>query len=191
MLTGRYPSRSALRAAHSLVLCVCMLLSTSVQASTVACAKNVNANTNLLHNGVVAPGASTAMCQVGPVWTQVAPLEMQPANNVPDGFLYLAFQTGTNRLFAGVDIGGDTDISDFDSVVLLVDADNSGSLTKGDFYIQIKAVPTNTTPINTGVACSQMNQVTVGDINYFQYDGANWQQPPANDLTQIRASVQA
>jgi hypothetical protein len=183
--------RPALRAVQSLVLCACMLLWTSAQAGTVACAKSVSSA--LLHNGVVAPGASTAMCKVGPVWTQVSPLEMKPANSVPDGFLYLAFQTGANRLLAGVDVGGDTDISDFDSVVFLVDADGSGSLTSGDFYIQVQAIPVNTPgePIASGVACSQGGQVTVGDINYFQYNGTSWQQVTGNDLAMIRAAVKA
>jgi hypothetical protein len=165
----------------STALWASLLLHGATWAATVACIKNVTVD--LLHNGIVAPGAATASCLVGPAWPQVAPLQMQPGGSTPDGYLYAAFRTGTNRLLVGVDVGDDQDLSDQDSVVLIFDADNSKTFSNGDFYIKVKAIP-SPTPISSGTACTQ----ATGDITeYFQFDG--WQEVTGNDLNAIRAAV--
>jgi hypothetical protein len=163
----------------SMALSASLLFHDAAWAATVACIKNVTVD--LLHNGVVPQGAATASCLVGPVWPQVAPLEMQPGGSTPDGYLYAAFRTGTNRLLVGVDVGSDQDLSDQDSVVFIFDADNSNSFTNGDFYIQVKAIP-GATPISSGTACTQ----STGDVTYFQFDGS-WQEVTGSDLAAIRA----
>lgn len=174
-------------AALWLALAPFLLVSTTARAQAVACVKNVGVD--LLHNGVVAPGAATAGCAVGPVWTQVAPVEMQSPGAYPDGFLYLAFRTSTNRLLVGVDVGHDDDLSDKDSVALLFDADNSKSPnpTAGDFVIRVQAVPVNPNPITNGVSCTQ----AAGVIDYFQWDGEAWQKATGADQTAISAAVLA
>jgi hypothetical protein len=172
----------ACRVLVSVALSACLLFHDTASAATVACAKNVTVD--LLHNGIVAPGAATASCLVGPVWPQVAPVQMQPGDSTPDGYLYAAFRTGTNRLLIGVDVGGDQDLSDQDSVALIFDADNSNNFTNGDFYIQVKAIPGATT-ISSGTACTQ----ATGELTYFQFDGGNWQEVTGDDLNAIRAAV--
>ena len=143
---------------------------------------------DLLHNGVVAPGTATASCAVGPVWTSVAPVEMQPAGSQPDGFLYVAYRTGTNRLLVGVDVGFDTDLSDQDSVALLFDADGNKALSAGDFVIHFQVLPANPQSITNAVNCSQP---TGGVLEYFQYDGTNWQPISGNDKTHISMAVKS
>src|SRR5437016_13845195 len=138
------------------VLCLGLVFQPVAHAATVACIRNLT--DALLHNGVVAPGVASGGCMVGPVWPKVAPVQMQPSGSTPDGFLYLAFNTATNHLFAGIDVGGDTDLAWQDSVALILDADNSGSVTDGDFFIQLQALPQNTivdSNSGTKVACTQ------------------------------------
>ena len=71
-------------------------------------------------------------------------------------------------------------------MALIVDADNSGSVTNGDFFIQVQAVPQNTI-VTSGVACTQ----TVGNIDYFQRIAGNWVKASGTDLTAIQAAVNA
>ena len=186
MLRRYRPHSRASRAALLLGLAYGMQGAGLARAGAVACVKKVSVD--LAHNGVVAPGNATAACAVGPVWTQVAPVEMQPAGSQPNGFLYLAYRTPTNaalnndRLLVGVDVGDDSDLSAQDSVALLFDADGDKKLSKFDFVIRIQATVSGAAPITNGVNCSQP---IGGVLAYFQFDGANWNQVSADDQMKI------
>ena len=173
----------------SIAIGVCVLYQHPAWAATVACIRNVTGN--LLHNGVVPLGAATSSCAVGSVWPQVAPVQMQPSGSTPDGYMYLAFNTVTNHLFVGVDVGSDQDLSDQDSVALIFDADNSNSFTNGDFFIQVKAIA-DPTPIPGGPPyCSETTGTVTqptGEVTYFQFDGT-WGEVTGSDLDAIRAAV--
>ena len=142
-----------------------------------ACIKTITAAPTL--NGVVAGGASTVDCSTDVVWQGVEPLELHansgPSGGLaPGGYLYFAFQNpagpGNDRLWIGVDIAQDDDVSDWDILYLIFDADNNNTWNAGDFFIKVP-VSSSGDGINTGSQCSQ----PCGTKEYWEHNGTSFQ----------------
>jgi hypothetical protein len=134
-------------------------------------------------NGVVAPGVTTGGCAADAYWGAVTPVQTMDAAMMgggPSGYLYTAVRDqpgpANDRLFVGVDVAGDQDLSDQDVVVLMFDANNSNMWDAGDFYLRIVVTPL-ALPIISGTQCNQ----TVGAIEYFEWTGGAWVQVTNND----------
>jgi hypothetical protein len=149
-----------------------LLLSATPGRADGVCVKSVT--TDLTLNGVVASGAGGG-CPVGPVWQSVGPVEYLPGGASPSAYMYLAFRTGTNRLFIGIDLKGDPDLSNQDIVILAFDANNNDVFDNGDFLIKVPIW--NAGPIATGntggLAGADCNKVT-GPVEVRRFTGGAW-----------------
>ena len=155
-----------------------------------ACVKSIG--TSPVLNGVVAGGAAGSGCAVDASWQGVSPVELwagsSPSSGLaPGGYLYFAFRdsagTTNDRLWIGLDVGGDDNLTNWDVVYLLFDADKSGSWNAGDFFIKVPA-SVSSTLINSGGLCSQ----ACGEKEYWEHNGTTWQQV-AGVGTAINTSV--
>lgn len=124
----------------------------AVRADSV-CIKQVSSDITL--NGVVAQGAGGS-CPVGPVWPQIGPVEYLPGGGSPNAYLFLAHRATTNRLFIGIDLKGDPDLSTQDIVFVVFDANNNDIFDAGDFLIKVPIW--TAAPIETpaGANCNQV-----------------------------------
>lgn len=170
-MTGTYGALDALR--RPVIWggrAVCLLLASVAvaDAQTTICVKNVTSSPVI--DGVVASGAPSPGCPADPVWGGISPAEFQPSTSSPEAQLYLARRAATNRLFIGVAVRGDAQLSDADYVLLYFDADGSGTWNNGDFAIQVQvsgATGTAMNPlINSGVQCG----VPAAQVTYWRYD---------------------
>jgi hypothetical protein len=183
-MAGKSVLSQRLRAAAAIlqVFLTILLLDNSALAITVACAKNTTAT--LSQNGIVAPGAAGPCGAVGPVWPQIAPLEMQPSGSNPDGYLYLAYNPNVNHLYIGVDSSGDPDVSNNDDIVIVFHSTGNPDFATGDFYIRVPVISSNA-DINSGVDCSQIS----GTIDYYTFvTGTGWTH---EDDPSVAAAIQA
>jgi hypothetical protein len=175
------------------LLLLAAFLGSAASAQTTLCVKEITSAPAI--NGVVADGVAAGGCSADAAWARVSPAALSPQNSVPEAQLYLAHRPSTNRLYIGVTVAGDDELSEFDHVLLYFDADNSNSWNDGDFALQIQvstADGTGADPlINSGTQCN----VAVGAITYWRYDAAAtgsafdtfWK----NDVPAAAASVQA
>lgn len=149
------------------------------------CIKNVT--TDLTLNGVVATGAGGS-CPVGPVWPSVGPVEYLPGGASPSAYMYFAFRTGSNRLFIGVDLKGDPDLSTQDIVILAFDANNNDVFDNGDFLIKVPIwnagpIATGNTGGQAGAGCNK----DTGPAEVRRFTGGAWGSwaPDAAVLTKL------
>jgi hypothetical protein len=153
-------------------LCAVLFISATPGRADGVCIKNLT--TDLTLNGVVASGAGGA-CPVGPVWQSVGPVEYLPSGGSPSAYMYFAFRTGTNRLFIGIDLKGDPDLSNQDIVILAFDANNNDVFDNGDFLIKVPIW--NVGPIATGntggLAGADCNKVT-GPAEVRRFTAGAW-----------------
>jgi hypothetical protein len=148
------------------------IFNTSALAQSAVCIRNVHSPLTL--DGVVADGLPTPGCVPEPaVWKLVEPLEFLPGNSSPGGYLYLAYYDpgGPNnrRLFIGIDIANDDDLTDQDVVYILFDATNDGIFNEGDFYIKVPV--TSSANALTGTQCDQ----STGTAEYYRYVNSGWE----------------
>lgn len=153
----------------AVLFCIIFMPNEPAHAQSAVCVKNVN--NNLALNGVVASGTAKVGCALGPVWQTVAPVEFLPAASSPSGYLFVAYRPTTKRLFIGIDLKGDEDLSDQDVVYLLFDATNNDIFDEGDFYIKVK-VSNSMSPIISGELCNQ----STGAVEYYRFvTGTGWE----------------
>ncbi len=126
----------------------------------------VNAKNDIIWDGVVAPGANNS-CASDPMWAEVAPIALQPSGGSPSGHLYLATRGG--RLYLGLVIENDDDLTNWDSVAVIFDADHDGMWSAGDFYIKV-GVTTNTSTTVSNALC---NQPCPAVAHYWKWKGPN------------------
>jgi len=126
----------------------------------------VNAKNDIIWDGVVAPGARNS-CMNDPMWGEVAPVALQPSGGSPSGHLYLASRMG--RLDLGLVIEYDDNLTDWDSVAVIFDADHNGMWSDGDFYIKV-GVTANTSTIVSNALC---NQPCPPVAHYWKWNGPN------------------
>lgn len=150
---------------------------------------------NLIPNGVVVDGPSGGGgCNVGPVWSGIAPSKMFPdPGGALAGRVYVARRTSPDKFYIGIDIARDTDLSDQDFVYVLFDANNSGGATAGswdaeDFIIgvglrQLSAGGGASTQVTSGTSCNQA--VATAKI-YYRWDTT---QTPARWTIENNAAV--
>ncbi len=180
------------RAARSVAGALCVLaMGVAPLGAQNVCVKTIGSASPTL-DGVVASGSATVGCAVDAVWNGVSAVEfwaggMPSGGQSPGGYMYLALRQppgpNNDRLWVGIDIAGDDNLTNFDLIFLVFDADNSGGWNAGDFFIKVPASSSNAL-INTGVQCNQ----SCGTKEYWQHDGASWQQV-ANVDTSIKARV--
>lgn len=170
-MTGKKKTKQIALTGIILILGISFLL-LARPVSAEVCVKKLNSG--LLLNGVVANGVTTGACSIGPVWTQVTPVEMLPAGSSPNAYMYLAYNPTAQRFYIGLDVKGDEDLSDFDAIYLLFDANNSKTFDPGDFYLKIVPVqaPAEGIKIKSGTACNQ----NAGTVEYYRYlEGSGWE----------------
>lgn len=161
------------------LLAAVVWVATGPLAGQNVCVKTIGSASPTL-DGVVAAGAATPGCMVDAVWNGVSAVEfwsgMNPSGgSAPGGYMYFAFRNpagpANDRLWVGIDVAGDDNLTDWDLIFLLFDADNSNSWTAGDFYVRLPA-SNSAALINSGAQCNQ----SCGAAEYWEYDGAVWQQ---------------
>lgn len=189
---------SALSCRHLARVCAGALLLiafplSEVAAQTTLCVKELTTAPTI--DGVVAEGASSGGCSSDPEWGGVSPAAFHPTNSAPEAQLYLAHRPGTDRLYVGVTVGADDELSEFDHALLYFDADNNNMWDEGDFAIQIQVSTADGSGgdplVNTGAMCN----VSVGAITYWRYDedasGSGFDTRWKDDVDGAAASVTA
>jgi hypothetical protein len=164
-----------------------------VAAQTTLCVKELTSSPTI--DGVVAEGASSGGCSFDTEWGGVSPAAFHPTSSAPEAQLYLAHRPSTDRLYVGVTVGADDELSEFDHALFYFDADNSNTWNDGDFAIQVQvstADGSGGSPlVNTGTMCN----VSVGTITYWRYDegasGSGFDQFWKDDVPAAAASVTA
>ncbi len=179
----------------TLGVCVLLLLALSATAAaqTTLCVKQLTSAPTI--DGVVAEGAASGGCSADPEWAGVSPAAFTPSTSSPQAQFYLAHRPSSNRLYMGVTVGGDDELSEFDHALIYFDADNSNTWNAGDFALQIQVSTANGTGgsplINTGALCN----IAVGTITYWRYDatatGSGFDTFWKSDVPAAAASVQA
>lgn len=187
------PRPASLLRAGACVLLLAAFFGAEAAAQTTLCVKELTSAPAI--NGVVAEGVAAGGCAADAAWAGVSPAAFSPQNSAPEAQLYLAHRPSTNRLYIGVTVAGDDELSEFDHALVYFDADNSNTWNDGDFALQIQvstADGTGANPlVNAGTQCS----VAVGAITYWRYDaaatGSGFDTFWKNDVPDAAASVQA
>ena len=167
---------SAQVAAILMMIAGCISLGGGQLGAQNACIKSIASSPTL--NGAVVPGVlGCPNSMPDTVWQGVSPVELwsgsSPSGSLaPGGYIYLAFRdTNPDRLWVGIDIAGDDNLTDFDIIYLLFDADRSGTWNSGDFMVKVPA-SSSTALINSGGQCG----AACGAKEYWEHNGTSFQQ---------------
>ena len=132
LATPAFPRRFAgLPGACTLLLLA--LFGAEAVAQTTLCVKEITSAPTI--DGVVAEGAASGGCSADPEWGGVSPAALDPSTSSPQAQLYLAHRPSANRLYVGLTVAGDDELSEFDHALVYFDADNSNTWNAGDFAL--------------------------------------------------------
>ncbi|MDH3974176.1 MAG: hypothetical protein OEV42_07840 [Deltaproteobacteria bacterium] len=146
----------------------CSLLFSDVVLADNLCVRDFSSPPTV--DGVVAPGAS-GTCMADTIWSSVGPGAFDPVATSIESHIYIAQLTGPNRIRIGIDTAEDEDISQFDTVLLFFDANNSGGAWDNQDFALLIRMKNDDTILTSNEACN----VNAETIEYYERSGDNWQ----------------